>query len=493
MRLVQQVRHWGQRQGDAPAVQWLDAAGQMGGELTYAQLAHRIAAVAATLSRDIAPGGVVLLAAPNGPDWIAAYLGILAAGGVVFPLPAEAVADELHRAARRAHAAGVLATPRVLDALQSTPLPRWPVEQVGTTPPPPAIPAAPSRAPIQPTAAMLLQSSGTTGLPKIVRREQAALDAVAENMVHAIGFTPEDIVLATLPLCHSYGVEHGLLAPLWAGSCVRFTHAFDPPVVLKQLQTAGITIFPAVPFMYEILAGLGEPGTGFPTLRRAYSAGGALPASVRQAFEHRYGAPVTQLYGASEIGSVTFARAEAPGFDPAGVGAPMRGVSIKILDIDTPDIARPLPPGAQGQIAVCAPSMMSGYLEDQPAPILHGHFLTGDLGHLDAHGALVVTGRLKLLIDVGGLKVNPLEIETVLMQHPGVAECVVLPMPVTQTVSRLKAVIVPRDGQTPSPETLRAFVKQRLSAYKVPRVFELRPSLPKSATGKLLRNLIQPS
>jgi long-chain acyl-CoA synthetase len=337
---------------------------------------------------------------------------------------------------------------------------------------------------------MLLQSSGTTGLPKIVRREAAALDAVAENMVHAIGFTPQDVVLAPLPLCHSYGVEHGLLAPLWAGSCVRFTHAFDPPVVLDQLRTGGITLFPAVPFMYEILAQLGDPGT-FPTLRRAYSAGGSLPAGVRQAFHQRSGVHITQLYGASEIGSVTFARAEAPGFDPSSVGTPMRGVSIKILDIQTPDADNPLPPGQEGQVAVAAPSMLSGYLGGQPAPLIAGHFLTGDLGRLDQYGALTITGRLKLLIDVGGLKVNPLEVEGVLASHPQVAECVVVPMRVTETVNRLKAVIVAREGQAaPSPEALRAFVKQRLSAYKVPRVFELRPSLPKSATGKIVRHKV---
>jgi long-chain acyl-CoA synthetase len=175
----------------------------------------------------------------------------------------------------------------------------------------------------------------------------------------------------------------------------------------------------------------------------------------------------------------------------------MRGVSVKILEVDAPDVARPMETGHEGQVAVRAPSMMSGYLEGQAAPLVGGHFLTGDLGHLDAHGALVVTGRLKLLIDVGGLKVNPLEVEGVLAQHPWVAECVVVPMAVTATVSRLKAVIVAREAgngePAPTVQALRAFVKARLSAYKVPRVFEFRPSLPKSATGKTLRHLIQSS
>lgn len=486
-RLVQRVRNWGHTQGDAPAVQCLNAAGKVSDRVTYRELAHRLDAVARQIGQRTGAGRVILLAAPNSADWIASYLGIIAASGVVFPISTELTLAELRAAGQSSNAAGLIGASQVLSRLQGDWPVTWNVESMqgmGASSSEQS-PAAPSG-----DAAMLLQSSGTTGLPKIVRRKSASLDAVAENMVEAVGLTPRDIVLATLPLCHSYGVEHGLLAPMWAGCCVRFTHAFDPPVVLRQLEDEGISIFPGVPFMYEILGAMGSGNARFNSLRRAYSAGGALPTSVRETFEKRYGVTITQLYGASEIGSVTFARAEDEGFDPNGVGRAMRGVSIRILDENN----RAMPGDEEGQVAVAAPSMMSGYLNAEASPFVDGHVLTGDLGHIDAHGALVVSGRMKLLIDVGGLKVNPLEVEKVLMEHPGVAECVVVPVAITPTVSRLRAVIVARAGaDRPTSGELREYAKSRLSSYKVPRTFEWRDALPHSDTGKILRHLIQSS
>jgi acyl-CoA synthetase (AMP-forming)/AMP-acid ligase II len=341
---------------------------------------------------------------------------------------------------------------------------------------------------------LLLQSSGTTGAPKIVLRSAASLDAVAEAMVEGIGFGPRDHVLLPIPLCHSYGIEHGLLAPVWAGSCVHLTRGFDLRLVLSELTEGSITIFPGVPFMYETLARTGEPRT-LPALRRAYSAGGPLPTGMFDAFRARFGVSVSQLYGATEIGSVMFNDPDGPApFDPASVGRAMRGVDVRVLDVDDPCPDRPLPPGAEGQVAVRADSMMSGYLRDdaQKTPLLGGFFLTGDLGRLDDNGRLTLTGRIKLLIDVGGLKVNPLEVEAVLAQHPDVAACVVLPVRVSETVCRLKAVVQPRDpdGAGPTAGSLRQFARARLTPYKVPRVFEVRKDLPRSPTGKILRHLV---
>ena len=142
--------------------------------------------------------------------------------------------------------------------------------------------------------------------------------------------------------------------------------------------------------------------------------------------------------------------------------------------------------------------MMAGYLPagtggDGLSPVVDGYFLTGDLGRMDGAGNLTITGRIKLLIDVGGLKVNPLEVEEVLAQHPEVSACVVLPVRVTDTVCRLKAIVTPRDpagGAGPTPESLRRFARGRLTLYKVPRLFEVRATLPRSPTGKILRQFV---
>jgi acyl-CoA synthetase (AMP-forming)/AMP-acid ligase II len=342
---------------------------------------------------------------------------------------------------------------------------------------------------------LLLLSSGTTGRPKIVFRDAHSLDAVSEAMATAIGFREADHVLACVPLCHSYGIEHGLLAPTWAGSTVHLTRGFDLRVALRELASSGVTIFPGVPFMFEMLAEHGgRSGAKFPNLWRAYSAGGPLPRGVADAFRERFGMTVSQLYGATEIGSVTYSDPDLPGFDPASVGRAMKGVSVRILAPDALDANRPLPTGAQGHVAVSAASMLRGYLGDeQPPTTSDGYFPTGDLGRLDEFGNLTITGRIKLLIDVGGLKVNPLEVEQVLAEHPGVATCVVVPVRVSETVSRLKAIVTarPEVDVAPEPASLRAFARSRLAGYKVPRVFEVRDRLPMSATGKILRHLVE--
>ncbi len=478
------------RPAGAPAVREPAQGDVAAREVTYGMIAAGAAAVSARIAASGPPGCVVLLGSPNRAEFTAAFLGGLDAGVRVFPVSPELTAPELAAAAEQAGASMVIGTREILDALATAVPHALAIEDVLSL-------AASARAPRSAKAGgLLLQSSGTTGRPKIVFRDAASLDAVARAMAESIGFRPDDRVLACVPLCHSYGIEHGLLAPVWAGSAVHVARGFDLRVVRRELADAGVTVLPGVPFMFEMLAHHGGDAR-YAALRRAYSAGGPLPRGVHDAFLARRGVRVSQLYGATEIGSVTYADPDLPGFDPAAVGRPMAGVTVRVLDVDAPRPDRPLPPGAQGHVAVRADSMLSGYLGDEPAPVLDGFFLTGDLGHLDAHGNLVVTGRLKLLIDVGGLKVNPLEVEDVLMQHPGVDSCVVVPMRVSETVCRLKAIVAPAAGggrdaaAPPTADSLRQFARGRLVAYKVPRVFEVRDSLPKSPTGKVLRHRVE--
>src|SRR6185369_168249 len=223
--------------------------------------------------------------------------------------------------------------------------------------------------------------------------------------------------------------------------------------------------------------------------RIAYSAGAPLPQGVYDGFLRRFGVRVGQLYGMSEIGSITFNHPVGNQFDPRSVGQPMRDVSIRILDVG-PD-RRELPIGEDGEVAIRAPSMLREYVGEK-APLVDGHFRTGDLGRLDATGNLTLTGRVRLLIDTGGLKVNPIEVESVLASHPQVLECVVVPVKQSQTVQRLCALIVPRNASSPpSSDSIRTFAKEKLAAYKVPRLIEFRPTLPRTATGKIIRHLLE--
>lgn len=423
-----------------------------GRRMTWSQLRDATTAMAKRVRDAVPTGSVLALCMANASDFTAAFLGILDARCSVFPVSADITAPELQAAIESSGAAAIVRDSETIE------LQRHRRTLAG--------------------ANLLLQSSGTTGKPKIVLRDGPSLDAVAANMCGSIGFSKDDHVLAAVPLCHSYGLEHGLLAPVLAGSAVHLVDGFDVATVIRALAQ-DITIFPGVPSMFEMLANLGATER-FTTLRTAYSAGGALPKTVFDNFQRKYHTTVGQLYGATEIGSITLSDPLSPHFDAASVGQPMNGVDVRILD--------------DGQIAIRASSMFSGYVNEKDSPLVDGFFPTGDLGAVDAHGNLTITGRLKLLIDVGGLKVNPLEVEAVLSQHEAVSRCVVVPMRLSETVFRLKAVIAPRDPRDPPrAEDLRQFARARLTAHKVPRLFEIRETLPTSPTGKILRHLIEAS
>jgi acyl-CoA synthetase (AMP-forming)/AMP-acid ligase II len=422
-----------------------------GRAMTWMQLDTAVGDLAQLIRNQLPAGSIVMLRCPNVPEFHVAFCALLAAGMTVFPVPHDIAEAEFIAAASAASAAAVLERD-----LSIRPLPH----------------RSPGAGP-----ALLLQSSGTTGLPKIVRREAASLDAVSSNMVEAIGINNSDRVLSCVPLCHSYGLEHGLLAPLFAGATVHLAQGFDLSIIRRELTESSITVFPAVPSIYEMLGNLPEGLSRLPSLRLAYSAGGPLPACVFAKVKEMLGICIGQLYGATEVGSVTFAHPDDPHFDPASVGRPMRGVEPRSDDT--------------GQLLIRATSMMSGYVSERAPFTLDGFFPTGDLARIDERDNLFITGRLKLLIDVGGLKVNPLEVEQTISQHPAVSACVVVPMRLSETVYRLRAIVTPADeSHPPGGEELRQFVRERLSAHKVPRIFEVRPTLPRSATGKILRHLL---
>lgn len=450
--------------------------------LSWDTLAGAVHSFAARLKSPLAAGGCVLLATSSGPEFMTAYLATLAAGGTVFPLAAGLTGPEIAAASALASACAIVGDEEPLASMRGRGPVEIPAGEVLGAPP-----AASGSSGIG--GALYLQSSGTTGAPRIARRTGASIDAVARNVAAAVRLTPGDTVLCAVPMSHSYGMENALLAPVWAGAHVRVLQSVDSASLRAELSSGTSTVMPLVPFMLELLAQ--SAGTASSALRLVYTAGSILPQAVRERFSGAWNLSVGQLYGATEIGSVTFSDPSAAGFDPGSVGAPMRDVEIRIVDPKALDIERPLAAGAEGHVAVRATSMLESYV-DGPAPINKGYFLTGDLGKIDAAGSLTITGRLKLLIDVGGIKVNPLEVEGVLLTHPDVGDAVVLPMPVSATVSRICAVVTPRvGGARPSIDSLKEHVRQKLSATKVPRVIEVRDSLPKSPTGKILRAQVE--
>ncbi len=457
---------------------------------SFGQLATLVASFTATIEKTVPPGGVVIVCLPNRIECTAAFLAALRARTVGFLINPSVSDHELRAAAKASRAIAIVGAPEKQETLDDLGIPQLPMPQL-----PDAVDPCDSATFTAPKesqgSGLMLLSSGTTGDPKIVMRDGASLDAVARNVASATGLTPADRVLGMIPLCHSYGVEHGILAPTHAGCAVHLCRGFDTRVVIDQLTSGAITVLPGVPSIFEMLARWGDGSATFPHLRCAYSAGSLLPMGVFEACQRQLQLRVGQLYGSSEVGSITFNDAHAPGHDPMSVGLPMQGVVATIVDPQTQRLDSPLPPGVEGELAIHAPSMLHGYVGQDVSPVIDGYFLTGDLARLDTTGALTITGRIKLLIDVGALKVNPLEVEAVLAQHGGVQDCVVVAAPITDTISRVRAIIVPKNHEhPPTIESLRQFARTRLSAHKVPRVIDITPSLPKSPTGKILRRQI---
>lgn len=424
-----------------------------GRTITFAELRDAVRAFAGKLGAAVPAGTACILRSCNAAEFHIGFLGALSAGMAVFPVSTELTDVELAAAIRKSSAGAVI--DQQLEIRRLTSAVEW----------------------FEP--GLLLQSSGTTGLPRIAFRAVRSLDAVSSNMVNGLGLGDSDRVLSCVPLCHSYGLEHGLLAPLFAGATVHLINGFDLAAVQQELVDAAITAFPGVPSIYEMLGHLPHPERRFPALRLAYSAGGSLPESVFERVRREYGMSVGQLFGATEIGSVSFSHPASDHFDPRSVGRAFDGVELKV--------------DADNQLLVRATSMMGRYIgDDDDSPLTaDGFFPTGDIARIDGRRNLFITGRLKFLIEIGGLKVNPMEVEQAIAEHPLVTACVVVPMRVSETIARLKAIVTPADpAHPPTAMELRQFARGRLSPYKVPRLFEIRSALPRSATGKVLRHLL---
>jgi long-chain acyl-CoA synthetase len=281
-----------------------------------------------------------------------------------------------------------------------------------------------------------------------------------------------------------------LAAANTAGCEIELHSQYSPALTRSALVERAITLWPAVPLMFDTVS-QSEKMLGPHRLRLAISAGSPLPQRVYQQFLKAFNIPIGQLYGASEFGSATYNSPSLTPFYPAAAGRPFSGVEVRVLEIGQPCSDTPLAAGCSGEIAIRTPSMLSEYLDSAEVIDPSGFIRTGDIGTVDEGGVIHLTGRVKLLIDIGAQKANPLEIESIFIQHPSVAEAVVVAVPFSDTANRLKAVVLSREGYRADPDELRAYLREHLISYKIPRIIEVREELPRSPTGKILREVVQ--
>lgn len=331
--------------------------------------------------------------------------------------------------------------------------------------------------------ALVKFTSGSTGRPKGIALGTGNLLAEAKGVAETLALSPRDRILAPVPLAHSYGFDLGVLSVVVSGASLSIRDGFVPRRALRDLAERDTSVFLGVPSMYGFLLET-QDGTPPPLdhLRYVLSCTAPLAPERIRAFHERFGVPLCQHYGSSETGALaTHVPAEVLG-RPEAVGRPMSHVRLRILDAD----GRGVPAGSLGEVVADGPAVASGYWKGEPSqgsPFRDGSYWTGDLGFLDDGGFLTVRGRTDALINVGGLKVYPLEVEQALLGFPAVREAAVVGV---SDAFGGQVVFAAVTLQHPATEKdLLAHCRAQLADYKVPRRVEIRTELPRTATGKV--------
>jgi acyl-CoA synthetase (AMP-forming)/AMP-acid ligase II/thioesterase domain-containing protein len=341
--------------------------------------------------------------------------------------------------------------------------------------------------PTEETVAFILQTSGTTELPKFVPFSHGNMLAAAARMQAWFDLVPKDRCLSIAPAYYSHGLKVAVFTPLLTGGSIAVPS--DPGIIDldEWFDDLRPTWTSAAPPLYRALLETAHRCADTPThnLRFVLSGGTLIGRDVREGIEDTFGIPILDHYGSSEAAQIA-ANLPGPGLSKAGTcGRPWPGI-LKIVNEGGQQIGT----GERGEVLVTGPTLTAGYLENPDAnraSFTEGWFHTGDIGSLDADGFLTLHGRIKELINRGGEKISPFEIEFALLQHPDVAEAAAFAVPHPRLGEDAMAAVVLRDGATATPQQLRSFLMDRVASFKVPRRVLALDTLPKDRMGKVLR------
>jgi long-chain acyl-CoA synthetase len=343
---------------------------------------------------------------------------------------------------------------------------------------------------------VILYTSGTTGMPKGAELSHANLLCNTMACVALTKLDSRDTPLIALPLFHSFGQTVQMNAAILCGAGMVLLARFDPDLVLRTMHEHRVTVFCGVPTMYIGILNL--PGAAErhdldairQTMRLGVSGGAPMPVAVLQAFEQKFGVIVLEGFGLSETSPVaTFNHIDSERI-AGSVGQPIIGVEVGIMD----EAGNLLGDEAAGEIVVRGHNVMKGYWRQPEATaqaIRDGWFHTGDIGRRDARGNHFVVDRLKDMVIRGGFNVYPRELEEVLMTHPAIAMVAVIGVPHEVHGEEIKAVVLPKPGASVTPDEIVAWCRERMAAYKYPRIVEVVDALPMTATGKILKRALR--
>jgi long-chain acyl-CoA synthetase len=436
-------------------------------------------------------GTRVGLMVPNSAAFVAAFHGIIRDGSVVVPFNVRYRDQELVYYLNDAEPTALLVGPDIVETARRT---------LATLACPPALlvldnaecrlveprRADPVPAPGSASQPLLLQyTSGSTGPPKRVIRTHANLLFELGRLAAAFDVDEEDRFLGAAPFSHVNGLVRTMLTSMYVGATLHPMRKFQRRGTLERIARERITFFCGVPYMFIVLADTPVRGTlDLSSLRTVFSASAPLLPDDNRRFRAKYGHWVRQLYGSTETGTISVNLDPDPSARLASVGLPLPDVRVEVVD----DGGRPVAVGMEGEVVIASPGAITSYAgnaEATAASFRDGVYLSGDLGRKDADGHLTLTGRTKFLINRGGFKVNPLEVEQAIQSHPKVREVAVVGAPGPHGDDVVRCVVVAR-GQC-TPEEIVRHCEGRIADYKIPSRIEFRDALPKSETGKLLR------
>src|SRR4051794_33802904 len=479
--LAQQLTDTAARHGDRTALQLDDTV------LTYGAFDAAASRVAGLLrERGVQPGDRVGLMLPNVPYFALIYYGILRAGGTVVPMNVLLKGREVNfylsdpgakhlfawhdfaaaaqEGADQASAEAIIVAPGEFEGL---------LEQA---------PSTPENAEREgDDTAVILYTSGTTGTPKGAELTHENLYRNAEVTARTLAkATEDDVILGALPLFHAFGQTCAMNVAVLAGACLTLIPRFNAHKALEIIKRDGVTVFEGVPTMYHgLLGAAGDHDVS--TLRLCISGGAAMPVEVMRQFEEAFGCIILEGYGLSETSPVASFNHPDRERKPGSIGTPIEGVEMRVTE--------------DGEIAIRGHNVMKGYWNRQDATekaFKDGWFLTGDIANVDDDGYFFIVDRKKDMIIRGGYNVYPREIEEVLYEHPAVSEAAVIGVPDASMGEEVGAAVVLKEGAEASADEIRAYVKERVAAYKYPRkIWFPEDGLPKGPTGKILKREIK--
>jgi acyl-CoA synthetase (AMP-forming)/AMP-acid ligase II len=336
--------------------------------------------------------------------------------------------------------------------------------------------------------ALVLHTSGTTARPKIVPLTHGNVTASARHIGATLALGPEDCCLNIMPLFHIHGLIAAVLSSLGAGGAVCCTPGFDALKFFRWLDEERPTWYTAVPTMHQTILARADRNAEIiarAPLRFIRSSSASLPGPVMRQLEETFGCPLVESYGMTEASHQMASNPLSGPRKPGLVGLPA-GPEVAIMADD----GTIMPKGEIGEVVIRGPNVTKGYEANPDAnakAFINGWFRTGDQGMFDEDGFLLLTGRLKELINRGGEKVSPLEVDGVLSDHPAVAQALTFAIPHAKLGEEVGAAVVLREGMALTERELRDFAAKQLADFKVPRKVVFLPEIPKGATGKLMR------